>query len=58
VEVLAKVGQTVAAGDRLAVLEAMKMKTPIMATRTGQVSRVLVAAGDAVEAGQVLVSIT
>jgi biotin carboxyl carrier protein len=32
VEVTVKVGQTVAAGDRLLVLEAMKMKTPVIAT--------------------------
>lgn len=57
VEVDAKVGQTVAAGDRLLVLEAMKMKTPIIATRGGQVTRVLVAPGDAVEGGQALVTI-
>ena len=57
VEVDVKVGQTVAAGDRLLVLEAMKMKTPVMATRAGQVSRVLVAPGDPVEGGQPLVTI-
>ena len=57
VEVLVKVGQTVAAGDRLMILEAMKMKTPITAPRAGQVTRVLVAAGVAVEAGQALVTI-
>lgn len=57
VEVDAKVGQTVAAGDRLLVLEAMKMKTPIVATRGGQVTRVLVSPGDAVEGGQALVTI-
>ena len=57
VEVDVKVGQTVAAGDRLLVLEAMKMKTPVMATRAGQVTRVLVAPGDAVEGGQPLVTI-
>jgi biotin carboxyl carrier protein len=57
VEVLAQVGQTVAAGDRLVVLEAMKMKTPITAIRAGQVSQVLVVAGAVVEAGQVLVTI-
>jgi biotin carboxyl carrier protein len=56
-EVLVKAGQTVAAGDRLVIVEAMKMKTPIMATRAGQVTRVLVAAGEAVEAGQPLVTI-
>ena len=57
VEVDVKVGQTVAAGDRLLVLEAMKMKTPVMASRAGQVTRVLVAPGDAVEGGQPLVTI-
>lgn len=57
VEVDVKVGQSVAAGDRLLVLEAMKMKTPIMATRGGQVTRVLVAPGDAVEGGQPLVTV-
>ncbi len=57
VEVLVKVGQTVAAGDRLLVLEAMKMKTPITATSAGQVTRVLVAPGDAVEGGQPLLTI-
>lgn len=57
VEVDVKVGQTVAAGDRLLVLEAMKMKTPVMASRAGQVTRVLVAPGDAVEGGQPLLTI-
>ncbi len=57
VEVLVSVGQTVAAGDRLLVLEAMKMKTPVVATRAGQATRVLVTSGAPVEAGQVLVTI-
>ncbi|MBL8399324.1 MAG: acetyl-CoA carboxylase biotin carboxyl carrier protein subunit [Candidatus Accumulibacter sp.] len=57
VEVDVKVGQAVAAGDRLLVIEAMKMKTPIIATRGGQVTRVLVAPGDAVEGGQPLVTV-
>ncbi|HRL77778.1 MAG TPA: acetyl-CoA carboxylase biotin carboxyl carrier protein subunit, partial [Candidatus Accumulibacter phosphatis] len=57
VEVLVKVGQTVASGDRLLVLEAMKMKTPVIASRGGQVTRVLVAPGDPVEGGQPLVTI-
>jgi biotin carboxyl carrier protein len=57
VEVHVNVGQTVAPGDRLLVLEAMKMKSPVIATRAGQVTRVLVAPRDAVEGGQVLVTI-
>jgi biotin carboxyl carrier protein len=58
VEVHCKVGQTVAVGDQLLTLEAMKMKTPIVATRAGQIARVLVAPNQGVEAGQVLVTIT
>ena len=58
VEVDVTVGQTVAAGDRLLVLEAMKMKTPVTASRAGQVTRVLVKPGDAVEGGQPLVTIS
>ena len=57
VEVKAKVGQTVAAGETVVILEAMKMKTPIIASRAGQVTEVHVAAGDAVEAGQARVTI-
>lgn len=57
VEVDVKVGQNIAAGDRLLVLEAMKMKTPIVATRGGQVTRVMVAPGEAVEGGQPLLTI-
>ena len=57
VEVLVSVGQTVAAGDRLLVLEAMKMKSPVVATHAGKVTRVLVSPKDAVEGGQVLVTI-
>lgn len=57
VQVEVKLGQTVATGDRLLVLEAMKMKTHVFASRPGKVTRILVAAGDSVEGGQPLVSI-
>jgi biotin carboxyl carrier protein len=57
VQIDVKVGQTVIQGDRLLVLEAMKMKTSLVASRAGQISRILVAVGDAVEGGQPLVSI-
>ena len=57
VEVHVNVGQTVVAGDRLLVLEAMKMKSPVVATHAGQGTRVLVSPKDAVEGGQVLVTI-
>ena len=55
--VMVKEGQQVNEGDRIAELEAMKMKVPVMASRSGQVSKIRVAVGDAVEAGQVLLTI-
>ncbi|MTH59583.1 acetyl-CoA carboxylase biotin carboxylase subunit [Paracoccus litorisediminis] len=48
-------GQQVAAGDRLAILEAMKMEHSLTAGRDGHVAEVLVQAGDQVEAGAPLV---
>jgi 3-methylcrotonyl-CoA carboxylase alpha subunit len=48
-------GQAVAAGDRLAVLEAMKMEHTLTAARAGVVAEVLVAPGTQVEAGAALV---
>jgi 3-methylcrotonyl-CoA carboxylase alpha subunit len=48
-------GQQVVAGDRLAVLEAMKMEHTLTAERDGTVAEVLVAAGAQVEAGAALV---
>ena len=55
--ILVKEGQSVAEGDRIVELEAMKMKVPVMATRGGQVAKIRVAVGDAVETGQVLLTI-
>jgi 3-methylcrotonyl-CoA carboxylase alpha subunit len=51
----ARVGQAVAKGDRLAVLEAMKMEHALLAARDGVVAEVLAAEGDQVEAGAALV---
>ncbi|MFN7052891.1 MAG: biotin/lipoyl-containing protein, partial [Gemmobacter sp.] len=48
-------GQAVAAGDRLAVLEAMKMEHTLTAARDGVVAEVLVAPGSQVEAGAALI---
>ena len=53
--VFAVAGQTVQAGDRLAVLEAMKMEHALLAARDGVVAEVLVTAGTQVEAGAALV---
>jgi len=50
-----EVGQEVAAGDPLVVLEAMKMETIVSADAAARVSAVNVTAGSMVEPGQVLV---
>ena len=55
VAVSASVGQPVNPGDRLVVLEAMKMETSINAPCRGIVSEVLVGVGDLVEAKDLLV---
>jgi biotin carboxyl carrier protein len=49
------VGQSVAAGDPLVALEAMKMETIVTADAAARVSEVLVDAGAMVEPGQTLV---
>ena len=49
-------GAKVKKGDKLLVLEAMKMETTLYAEYDGTVARVLVAAGSQVEAGDLLVS--
>ncbi len=48
-------GQEVAAGERLAVLEAMKMEHTLLAGRAGVVAEVLCAPGVQVEAGAALI---
>jgi acetyl/propionyl-CoA carboxylase alpha subunit len=55
VRVEVAVGDAVAAGDLLLVLEAMKMEHPVVAPAGGTVASVAVAAGQQVDAGQVLV---
>ena len=49
------VGQPVRTGDRLAVLEAMKMEHALTAARDGIVAEVLAAEGQQVEAGAALI---
>jgi biotin carboxyl carrier protein len=51
------VGATVAEGDRIATIEAMKMNTYLFAPCGGKVVSISVAAGDAVEEGQVIARI-
>ncbi|MGB8166531.1 MAG: biotin/lipoyl-containing protein, partial [Chthoniobacteraceae bacterium] len=54
-QVVVKEGDAVAEGDKLLILESMKMETAIIASAAGKVVRILVAPGKTVEAGQALV---
>ena len=51
-----KDGDTVSEGDLLAVMEAMKMETQIVATKAGKV-RLIVKEGDYLQAGAALLDI-
>ena len=53
----ANVGQKVAKGDALIIIEAMKMEIPVVAPEDGTVASIDVAVGDAVEAGGVLATL-
>jgi biotin carboxyl carrier protein len=54
IEVRVKEGESVAYGQELCVLEAMKMKNSIRAGHAGVISKVLVSSGDSVQQGCVL----
>lgn len=55
IKVTVNVGDKVTEDDEVAVLEAMKMEMPIVAEEDGTVAEVKVAAGQTVEAEQVIV---
>jgi biotin carboxyl carrier protein len=54
ISVAVEPGQTVAKGDPLLILEAMKMENVLKASGDGRVKKVLVQKGAAVEKGQLL----
>jgi len=51
-----KIGDTVKQGQTLCILEAMKMKNAIRATREGKISEIHINTGDQVKHGQLLIS--
>lgn len=57
IEVSVKEGDTVAAGQKVAVLEAMKMENEIQSDRAGVVTKINVAKGDSVLEGAAIVTI-
>ena len=58
IKLLVKAGDTVAAGQTVVVLEAMKMENELAAPRGGRVAEIRCAEGAAVEAGQDLVIVS
>ena len=56
-DVAVTAGQSVSEGDRIAVLEAMKMEHVLRAPRDGVVGSVAVAAGDQVTAGALIIAL-
>jgi biotin carboxyl carrier protein len=57
VKVLAKVGDLVARGQSLLVVEAMKMEIQVSAPAAGRVRAIHAAEGDPCDAGQVLAEV-
>ena len=51
------VGQKVAEGDLLMLIEAMKMEIPVVVEKAGTVAAILVAEGDPVTEGQAVVTL-
>ncbi len=57
-KVVVQVGDSVAVGDVLIILESMKMEIPVESPSAGTVAEILVAPEDAVEEDQVLAVLT
>jgi oxaloacetate decarboxylase alpha subunit len=57
IKLMVNVGDTVAAGDVILILEAMKMETEIRSQASGQVAAVNVSVGDAVKVGDSLMAL-
>lgn len=53
-KILVAPGDTVVAGQELAILESMKMEIPVESPSAGQIVSVHIAEGDAVNEGQLL----
>ncbi|MGI8696309.1 MAG: biotin/lipoyl-binding carrier protein [Mycobacteriales bacterium] len=52
--VLVAVDDQIAAGDTLVILESMKMEIPVLAEHGGRVTDIGVAAGDAIQEGDLI----
>ena len=56
-KVLVRVGEVVEEGQPIAVIEAMKMETNIIAKAAGEIEEIFVKAGDQVKAGQLIATL-
>ena len=56
-EILVKEGKTVEAGQRLLIIEAMKMENPLRAPQDSVVTKIRVAVGDKVTPGETLIEL-
>lgn len=56
-KIMARVGDQVAAGDTVAVLESMKMEIPVVAPAGGHVSRIVADLNQIVQEGDPIVEI-
>jgi acetyl-CoA carboxylase biotin carboxyl carrier protein len=54
-KVLVQVGQEVADGDQVILIESMKMEIPVVAMDAGRVAEILVAEGDMVSDGDAVI---
>jgi biotin carboxyl carrier protein len=57
INVKVNVGQAIKKGEVVLILEAMKMENEIVASQDGTIASVDVAAGQSVEAGDILVTL-
>ena len=57
VKMLVRVGEVVEEGQPIAVIEAMKMETNIIAKAAGEIEEIFVKAGDQVKAGQLIATL-
>ena len=53
-QIAARVGEQVAAGDPVIVLESMKMEIPVLTERAGTLAELRVREGDVVQEGDIL----
>ncbi len=57
-KIVAKVGDSVSAGDEIVILDSMKMEIPVVAPQDGTVASINVKEGDAVEVGDVIATLS